>query len=149
LPIALVVLQPDYFFRVKNNRISIGSRRIDRVYRSMTERYIPLTREYVGANIDREVWVRTTIFNRIVVGVLISAVGCVYPTNPHEVLLLIKRHLVNQLQIWVENLIGVQIAVLKGYVPRQTSVHILHDHEIADVRRRVADNRIIGSQCSW
>jgi hypothetical protein len=92
--------------------------------------------------------VAAAVLNRIIVGILISAVGCIDPTNPHEVLLLIKRHLVNQLQIWVENLIGMKIAVLQRNVPRQPSIHILHHDQIVNIRRRKADNRIIGCQRS-
>ena len=141
LPVGLVIFQSDDFF------INEGSIRVNWIDIPDCWRLVAVTRQDVGANIDRMIWMPAAILNSIVVGILISAVGGVDPSYPHEVSLIVQRHLVNQLQIRIEDLIGMQIAVFQGNVSRQPGVHILDNHEIRHIRRREADDRIIGRQC--
>jgi hypothetical protein len=42
----------------------------------------------------------------------------------------------------------VQIAVFQSHIPRHAGIHILHDHEVGDVGRRVTDYRVLRCQDS-
>ena len=91
--------------------VSIRGRREEGVNRTFPKRYVPGPGNGISTDVGREIGVGPSILDRVIVRILIVAVRSVDPADPHEVLLLVERGLINQLEAGERNLVRMKVSV--------------------------------------